>query len=97
MNYLDNLRIRARLSVGFAVVLVLAASMAGWGILKLSQLNEATQTIVGMNWEKAVTARTKRRGSFTRDSVFRDGVARQMATMGGDAASGFMAKLTVAV
>ena len=42
-------------------------------------------------------ARTKRRVSLTRDSVFRDGVARQMATMGGDVASGLSARLTVAV
>ena len=43
------------------------------------------------------SARTFRRVSLARDSVFRDGVDRQMATMGGDAASGFTAQLTVAV
>ena len=35
--------------------------------------------------------------SLERDSVFRDGVARQMAAMTGDVRSGFAARLTVAV
>ena len=43
------------------------------------------------------SARTFRRVSLTRDSVFRDGVDRQMAAMTGDAPSGFTAELTVAV
>ncbi|MCY4572468.1 MAG: dioxygenase [Gemmatimonadetes bacterium] len=43
------------------------------------------------------SARTFQRASLTRDSVFRDGVDRQMATMSGDAASGFAAELTIAV
>lgn len=43
------------------------------------------------------SARTFQRVSLTRDSVFRDGVDRQMAAMSGDAASGFTAELTVAV
>ena len=43
------------------------------------------------------SVRTMRRVSLERDSVFRDGVARQMAAMTGDVASGFRARLTVAV
>ena len=43
------------------------------------------------------SARTKERISLSRDSVFRDGVAQQMAAMTGDASSGFTARLTVAV
>lgn len=43
------------------------------------------------------SARTRQRVSLARDSVFRDGVARQMAAMTGDASSGFTARLTVAV
>ena len=43
------------------------------------------------------SVRTMRRVSLERDSVFRDGVARQMAAMTGDVASGFSARLTVAV
>jgi methyl-accepting chemotaxis protein len=53
MNFLDNLRIRARLTVGFATILVLAAAMSVWGVVKLSNLNDATQTIVTQNWVKA--------------------------------------------
>lgn len=43
------------------------------------------------------SVRTMARVSLERDSVFRDGVARQMATMTGDVRSGFAARLTVAV
>ncbi len=43
------------------------------------------------------SARTKRRVSLSRDSVFRDGVAQQMAAMTGDATAGYTARLTVAV
>lgn len=43
------------------------------------------------------SARIMQRVSLARDSVFRDGVARQMAKMTGDASSGFTARLTVAV
>ena len=53
MEYLDNLRIRARLNFGFATILVLAAAMAAWGVVNLSRQNDATQTIVTQNWVKA--------------------------------------------
>ena len=43
------------------------------------------------------SARAMQGVSLERDSVFRDGVARQMATMTGDVRSGFAARLTVAV
>ncbi len=43
------------------------------------------------------SARTKQRISLSRDSVFRDGVAQQMAEMTGDPAAGYTARLTVAV
>lgn len=43
------------------------------------------------------SARTKRRVSLSRDSVFRDGVAQQMAAMTGSASEGYTARLTVAV
>lgn len=43
------------------------------------------------------SVRIMRRVSLERDSVFRDGVSRQMAKMTGDPASGYGAKLTVAV
>ncbi len=43
------------------------------------------------------SARTKERISLSRDSVFRDGVAQQMAEMTGNASDGYTAKLTVAV
>ena len=51
----------------------------------------------GMGMGYDASARTFQRVSLTRDSVFRDGVDRQMAAMTGDAASGFTAELTVAV
>lgn len=43
------------------------------------------------------SARAMQAVSLERDSVFRDGVARQMAAMTGDVRSGFAARLTVAV
>lgn len=43
------------------------------------------------------SVRIMRRVSLERDSVFRDGVSRQMAKMTGDVAGGFEARLTVAV
>lgn len=43
------------------------------------------------------SARTKRRVSLSRDSVFRDGVAQQMAEVTGSASEGYTARLTVAV
>lgn len=43
------------------------------------------------------SVRIMRRVSLERDSVFRDGVSRQMAKMTGDVAAGYGAKLTVAV
>lgn len=43
------------------------------------------------------SARTKQRTSLSRDSVFRDGVAQQMAEVTGNPAAGYTARLTVAV
>ena len=43
------------------------------------------------------SARTRRRISLSRDSVFRDGVAQQMAEVTGNPTAGYAARLTVAV
>lgn len=43
------------------------------------------------------SARTKQRISLSRDSVFRDGVAHQMAEVTGNPSEGYTARLTVAV
>jgi methyl-accepting chemotaxis protein len=69
MTVLDNLRLRTRLNLGFATVLVLAAAMSALGLAKLSSLNDATQTIVSQNWVKA--ERANRIASLARENALR--------------------------
>ncbi|MCH7562439.1 MAG: MCP four helix bundle domain-containing protein [Gemmatimonadetes bacterium] len=56
MSFLHNLRTRTRLNLAFGVMLLLTALQSGWAVLKLSQLNQATQEIVTSHWQKAEMA-----------------------------------------
>ncbi len=50
---INDLKIGVRLGIGFVLILILLAITTAVGIFKMSDLNDATDTIVKQNWVKA--------------------------------------------
>lgn len=85
--------------VHFEVYPSLAEATKAGNLITTSQLALPEKTCKEVYGTAGYTqsVRNMARTSLERDTVFRDGVDRQMATMSGDAASGYTASLTFAV